>query len=35
MVIERLLAIAFCAVALVGVSAGHALAGEVKGDQER
>jgi hypothetical protein len=31
MVIKRLLAIAFCAVALVGVSAGQALAGEVKG----
>jgi hypothetical protein len=31
MIIKRLLAIAFCAAAFVGVSAGAALAGEVKG----
>jgi len=31
MVMKRLLAIAFCAAALVGVSASGALAGEVKG----
>lgn len=31
MVVKRLLAVAVCAAALVGVSAGEALAGEVKG----
>jgi hypothetical protein len=31
MVVKRLLAIVFCAVAVVGVSSGAALAGEVKG----